>query len=280
MPSDETLSKDIIGKINVNKCITWKMNDENRCQLVDLQQKCIINLTINDNNNNLIVSTINNQLIIYDEYFNQIKLINRINNQIFYPFSVLVYNQNYYICDSRNNRVLMTDENFNLINEFGSKKRGSALNQLNNPYDICIYQKSLLVCDNMNFRIQRLSLEQLLYEKTYKIEDDDYPLEIKCYHNTLCVRKYSGSLSFFELMPSFQLKITFKSLALNTLCIYNSYFYAYSQSHEKLYCFEMNGILIKDDELKINCNNDSVNSMIIFNNKLIISINNKFLIIN
>ncbi len=66
-----------------------------------------------------------------------IKTVDRINGEKFQPATILANldEKQFYICDSLNYRILITDLDFNFIKSVGSK--GSEMHQFNCPHDIC-----------------------------------------------------------------------------------------------------------------------------------------------
>ena len=79
-----------------------------------------------------------------------IKRVDRINGEKFQPSTIMANldEKQFYICDLQNDRILITDLDFNFIKSVGSK--GSEMHQFKAPYDICFSASKFYVIMKTN----------------------------------------------------------------------------------------------------------------------------------
>jgi hypothetical protein len=118
----------------------------------------------------IIISHFDDKCIkIYDKDLNFIKTVDRINGEKFRPSTILANldEKQFYICDYLNDRILITDLDFNYIKSVGSK--GSEMHQFDGPYDICFTSSKFFICDYNNRRIQVYS-KDFDFVTSFKVE--------------------------------------------------------------------------------------------------------------
>jgi len=154
--SKEKFNEDFVGKIyldNKNKTIIVEdllKNGEKR--VYDLDSKPY---GICSKDDQIIISHWDDECLkIYDKDLNFITRVDRINWEKFQPLRILANfeKKQFYICDTLNDRILITDLDFNFIKTVGSK--GSQNCQFNYPIDICFSNSKFYICDYYNKRIQ------------------------------------------------------------------------------------------------------------------------------
>jgi sugar lactone lactonase YvrE len=177
-------------------------------------------------------------VLIYDQRFNVMKKINKINNMIICPASISFNKKNeLYISDYKENCIHKMDFNLNLIKSFGGTK-GKGNNQFYFPDGLSCKEDLLYVCDLRNERIQILSLD---FEYVDTIKLDYIPRSIKISDSTICIAGEDGALYFYNLKNK-ELKNKYKDVS-GRIHKVDSNFYV-SNDNGKIQCFDRDGILI------------------------------------
>ncbi len=180
---------------------------------------------------------------IYDQYFNLIKTVDKVNNKDIAPNGIAFNKRNeLYISDWENNLIYMMDFNLNLIKSFG--KKGAC--EFVEPAGLCCKDDYLYVCDHLNKRIQILSL------------DFEYIDTIKLYYRPCCIKILDstilisgrGEKCFYTLFYDLNTKEFKKRNYLSTRTrIYNtdSHFYIQDTFNlNKIWCYDKEGRLITE----------------------------------
>jgi hypothetical protein len=184
--SKEKYNEDFVGKIfldNKNNTIIVEdllKNGEKRVYDLDSMPYHIFS-----KDDQIIISRWDDKcLTIYDKDLNFIKRVDRINGEEFYLSAILANFdvKQFYICDNLNDRILITDLDFNFIKSVGSE--GSENCQFDDPCDICFSNSKFYICDNDNKRIQVYSKD---FDFVTSLKVEYYPWKIKSTNSTICV---------------------------------------------------------------------------------------------
>lgn len=157
--------------------------------------------------------------------------------------------------------IIMTDLELNYI---------KSLDINYNPYGICYSNEILCVADSNNRKIHKYT-SQLQYLETLQL--DFPPLFIKILDNTICVNCAFGSGLYFYNLETFQKKIKHHHGYCRQISL-GSLFYEFGMDSNKLYCYNNEGNLLRQYDLKLNadyfqCTIDGCT--IFYNNFFIIS---------
>ena len=142
-----------------------------------------------------------NKISLYSKDFEFIKSIDKIGNSCLNnPNGITSSNQNVYICDTGNNRILLCNLKLELLEEFG----GSVLADygLNRPTDVCFNNNFLYISDNLGSKIFKFTVD-LIFIESFDI--NKCPLHIKVLYGYFCVYDLeTHSSSFYDqtLYPS------------------------------------------------------------------------------
>jgi len=187
-----------------------------------------------------------NCIQIHDKDLNLIKKVDRINGEEFYPSAILVNldEKQFYICDSPNHRILITDLDYNFIKSVGSK--GSEMHQFNAPYDICFSGSKFYICDFDNKRIQVYSKD---FNFVTSFEVEYFPMKIKSTNSTICiVGFYPEGINFYN-SNDFHLIRNYNHY-LGRISQINSMFYEFNHKTQTVSCFDENANLKEQITLK------------------------------
>jgi hypothetical protein len=178
-------------------------------------------------------------LTIYDQNLNFIKQIDRINGEEFQPSSILAnFNEKqFYICDNLNDRILITDFEFNFNKSVGSK--GSESCQFNGPFDICFSSPKFYICDFHNKRIQVYSKD---FNFVTSFEVEYHPWKIKSTNSTICVEASDPDGIYFYNSNDFNLIRNYNHLE-GRISQINSMFYEFNHQTQTMSCYDENGNL-------------------------------------
>jgi hypothetical protein len=186
-------------------------------------------------------------LKIYDKDLNFIKRVDRINGEEFGPIGILANfeKKQFYICDYFNDRILITDLDFNFIKSVGSK--GSQNCQFNGPYDICFSSSKFFICDLNNKRVQVYS-KDFDFVTSFKVEYK--PWNIKSTNITICVEAYSPDGIYFYNSNDFHLIRNYNRY-VGRISRINSMFYEFNHETQTVSCYDENAnlkeqIILKD----------------------------------
>ena len=241
--SEETISNELFGSINYNFV---ELNDSSSEEIeINLEVEPLHCCSL-PNNNLLVSSDSSNCLKMLNSDLKTIKTINKINNESFTPRYITTDGLNKIYFTALKSRVIKTDLDIKFIKEFGSKGCGNE--NLDKPCGISYFEKFIYVCDYNNRRIQKLN-EDLVYKESYPLNFKPWEIEIK--NNVACVRSGAEtSLVFYNLNP-FYLKIKVSNVN-GCISSFNSWFYQYNQRKELFSCYNTNGELVNEKDLKAN----------------------------
>ncbi len=182
------------------------------------------------------------KMILYNKDFDTIKSIDKLNEKIFSPLSLASndYDERIYICDSFNQKILMTDLDFNVIGEYGSY--GNEEENVRYPNGIFCYKHHLYISDRGNNRIVKIT-NYLKHLQSFKV--DFQPSKIIISNDLACIKSVNtNSLYFYDLSypPYFNFKFQYEEHN-GTISIMNSKFYEFHSKKRKIHCFDINGVL-------------------------------------
>ena len=179
-------------------------------------------------------------LILYDQDIKQIRVISSINGKEFDPIKATCNfeEKKLYIVDFENDKVLMTDLEFNLIKSFGSS--GSEDNQIQAPFDLCLINNNLYLSDTGNKRIKIFSTDlELLNSLKVNFE----PLQIKGLNSIFAVQT-EPQIYFYKLSDlSFIRQYDNNFSVISSI---NSNIYGLNCTTKKLYCYDDKANLIEE----------------------------------
>jgi hypothetical protein len=246
--SKEKFNEDFVGKIyldNKNKTIIVEdllKNGEKRVYdlVSDLGDICI-------NNDQIIMSHLDGKCLkIYDEDLNFITRVDRINGEEFQSTKIFpnFEKKQFYICDYLNNRILMTDLDFNLIKSVGSTGSGNC--QFLGSIDICFSNSKFYICDYYNKRIQVYS-KDFDFVTSFKV--DYSPWKIKSTNSTICVEAESPDGIYFYNSNDFHLIRNYNRY-VGRISQINSIFYEFNYKTQTMSCYDENANLKEEITLK------------------------------
>ena len=205
------------------------------------------NILVNDlcmlpDNKILAASCNQHKMILYDKNFEIIKEIDKIDDKVFSPLSLATDNdEKIYICDSFNQKILMTDLHFNLIGQYGRYGKNEE-ESVRYPNGMCYYEHVLYISDRGNNRILKLT-NYLKHLKSFSI--DFQASTIRILNDLACIKSVDrNSLFFYDLsyLPYFNFKYEYEEHK-GTISIINSKFYEFNSKKRKIHCFDKNGTL-------------------------------------
>jgi hypothetical protein len=194
--------------------------------------------------NNRILSGGFTALTIYDENFNEIKRVDRINDKIIDCYGV-ASDQNSFIFASSvvNNCMHKLDMELNLIATFGVK--GTTNGCLWVPTGICYYNNHLYICDSNNKRIQIINIE-LEYVGTMQL---DYPPHtIRISSTTIAIYGYNKTVNFYDLTTK-TLKRQFVGILGRISEIHYNFYVTSWNPSMRIHCFNNEGENINEINL-------------------------------
>ena len=185
-------------------------------------------------------------LSLYDKNFELIRVLDAIDNLSFKSLSIATNDQinRLYISDFFNNRVIMTNYEFQLVSVFG--EYGKNFRQFNGPSGICCYEESVFICDYYNERVQQLT-STLKYENTFILYLT--PFYIKISDSIAAIKSDDEDLLFFYQLPHFSLRSKYEQSA-GAIFLFDQKFYQFDYLSLKIVCYDENGDL--NEEFKIN----------------------------
>jgi hypothetical protein len=120
---------------------------------------------------------------MYSKDFEFIKAIDRIGNSpLNNPNGIASDSQKIYVCDTGNNRILLCNQKFELIDTFGPSVLSNF--DLNRPTDIRLNNKFVYVSDNLGSKIYKFTPDMIFIES---FDVNKCPLHFSVMHNFLCV---------------------------------------------------------------------------------------------
>jgi hypothetical protein len=197
------------------------------------------NLCILPNQQILVSDHIKNQLILYDENFNVIKIVSSFDNLLFLPLGLTTNEiDKIYICDYKFHRILCVDFQFRLIKRFGMKGNGNQ--NLLHPYDVFYFKDIVYVCDHGNKRITQLTPDlefivsnNLMYE----------PWQIRVLNKKAFIRSFDEKSIYIHDLTTFDIikRIDGQN---GIICQFDSHVYELDTKNSKINCYASNGVLI------------------------------------
>ena len=199
-------------------------------------------------------------MILYNKKFEIIKIIDKIDDKRFSPLSLTTDNDRIFICDSFNQKILMTDLDLNLIRQYG--EYGNEEDKVKYPNGLCYYKHALYISDRANSRIVKLT-NYLKYLTSFSV--DFQPSVIKIVNDIACIKSANtNSIHFYDLLypPYFNFKCQYDE-HYGTISILNSKFYEFNNKNGKLYCFNKNGeleesLILKTYKYELRPDNEAV----------------------
>ena len=202
-------------------------------------------------NDQIVCASYNDKCVeLFDHNLNLLKKISRINGDTFAPIGLTSSSEEkkIFISDNLNDKIIMTDYEFNKIKAVGSIK-GSDKDQFNSPSDLCFINNCLYVCDYNNKRIQIYS-KDLEFIKSFKTSYK--PWKSKASMEVLCVES-SGRESDVAGIYFYNLEdLTFRQSYNKGICRIselNGCFYEFNHKNKMLFFYNENGKLIENATL-------------------------------
>ncbi len=178
------------------------------------------------------------QLSLYDDMFNFIRNISKINDQEINPFSVETNNKDRIYINNWTS-IYMTDLNFNYLGEYGASK-----SELNGPCFMLFYNDVLYVCDMDNKSILKLNSE---LKPIARIFLSIKPIQIQILFSLACiVPENKDEFFYFYDLNSFHLKYKYNR-CVNTIVCENKFFCVNGGNID---CYDRDGIF--SDSIKFN----------------------------
>ena len=185
-------------------------------------------------------------LSFYDQNFNLLRNVERINGESFTPYGLACNNNHLYIADQQNDKILMTDFEFNKIKSVGSY--GNENDQFNRPYGICLKNEIIYICDESDKKIQVYSKD---LEFISSVSLDYYPWVIKASDSLVFVQAGNTTSLFIYELNNFKLKQKIDNPAVHCrLSVFNSNVYRYNSESKSVLINDENGNL--KEEIVIN----------------------------
>jgi hypothetical protein len=246
--SKKSITEDILGTINRNKTnidVDFLLKNEKH-EVIELNYQPFDILVLNDTQ---ILIYGSSELRLYDQNMNLIKEIKNINGKHMSYKSRIAFNsdeERFYILDSDRNKVLITDLEFNLIKTVGSYGNGN--DEFNLPYDFSFKNGFIYVADNQNKRVQMFNSD-LVFVNSLTLEYR--PMFIKCSNTMACITTETTSYRgvYFYNLENLSLCKKFDHDA-GRISEINSRFYEFNFQYNKFYCFDENGDLKEEINLK------------------------------
>jgi hypothetical protein len=190
--------------------------------------------------NGLLLTSNYRTLTLFNDKFEQIKMLNSIDNKAFRASGITCDNKNnrIYISDQLTDQIIMTDLDFNKIKSISSNI-DCEKNQVNSIESPCFYNNQLYVPYRLNKQIKRFS-KDLVFQKTFPL--DYQPAQIKISNNFACVKPDEKMVLYFYDLDSFESKRVFNN-GLSRISEINSNFFEYCFDAKKLFCYNQDGEL-------------------------------------
>ena len=238
--SMETVNEKIIGEIlyqNESDVDVKELLINGKTEMIKLNQD-VWDILALDKNRFVCSNYSSNCLTLYDQNLNLIRKVDLINGESFTPLGLACSDIHLYIADAKNNRILMTDFEYNKIKSVGS--HGNFHNQFYSPCGICLKNEILYICDYFNERIQ-------VYNRDLKIISsvslDYYPWVIKA-SNSLLFIQAGNTTTFLFIYELKSLKLKQKIDNPDVLCrlsVINSNIYRYNSKSKSVLVYDGNG---------------------------------------
>ena len=234
-----TIAKEMIGDLllDFDDCIIMKKLSEAKYETLNIANGSQFDLCLLPNENILICA--NSGLLLYNDKQELIKKISEIDHQEINPVSATTNGSDeLYLVNYRNDSVIKTDLDFNLLARFGSE--GTGIHNLIHPRGICYNDNYVYICDSDNKRIQKLDTN-LMHQQHYDL--GFCPERIKVLNNILFISTLSGVTYFYDTQ---KLTILSKTNSCSRIIgTSHSYFYQYDVSERVAYCYDRNANLCR-----------------------------------
>ena len=188
-------------------------------------------------NNQLVASTNNNSISIFNKNFDLIRRIERIDEKPIYSFGVVFNEKNnrIYASNWSNDCVYMFDLELNKLKSFGT--RGMANSNLYRPFGICMKNEKLYVCDASNQRIQILNSDLTYIDS---IHLNYVPNTIKILDTTIGVCGSNCTLNFYDLETK-SLKKQYSNVSGRINEIDSTFYFVTFSPNKVIYCYDSDG---------------------------------------
>jgi hypothetical protein len=197
--SSEKIDASVIGKLYLDKKVkeidVFDLMKNGNKQIFDLNFHPIDIVGLPDNQI-VCVSNEDPCIVVYDQNFNLLKNVKSLNDQHLDPIGIALNKEDeqLYIVENANNRIILTDLDFNFIKYFGSQGKGN--HEFDNPSDICFKNHSIYVCDNHNNRVQIFNKD---FEFISTLKTNYGPWKIKVSNLLICVQCFMDEIHFYNL---------------------------------------------------------------------------------
>ena len=205
-------------------------------------------------------------LATFDQDFNLIEKIDKINNQTFEPFAISISkSDNFYVLDWERHCLIMTDLNFKFIKSVGSK--GSSMDRFCYPFSVVCKDNNLFISDSDNKRVKLYTQDLELV----KIYDLDYmPYSMKISDQRMCIIS-TKEIFLYDLDEFVIIKRT--KTEIYRISDINSLIYGFELMKKRLIIYDFQGSLL--EEIKIDHFKELITSskdfaLLYFNGKLLI----------
>ena len=193
--NDKALSKNIIGKISCNFSNLKDKIKIGAFKSVSLNVKPFEICTL-PNGHLISVNSEPKCITVYDmkKDFELVKRFDKIGALEIGDFHVTTNNlDKIYFSDSKKHRIFLTNFNFNILKEFGSK--GINADEFDTPQGLCFYNNFVYLCDSKNKRI--VMLDENLSTSRVFCKLDFIPWQIKISFFSACIKEMDTDRVFF-----------------------------------------------------------------------------------
>ena len=188
-------------------------------------------------NNLLLAYPVQRFLSLHNPHLSFIRQIDLIDYHLIQPRYLTTNDKTrIYIAQSDHHKITVTDLDFRLIREIGSK--GDGVNQFNYPLGIFWYQGSVFVCDCENKRIQKFT-ENLVYQESYSF--DFKPLSLRVINNFACIRSNSEDFVYFYSLNPLRLINKLNIFGHSAIFSTNFWFYVFDSVPKELNSYDVMG---------------------------------------
>lgn len=209
-----------------------------------IESKCFKEIKIDDvygtdvcvlPNDSIMITCYDNGVInVYDKNFKLLKKVNTVNHQYIKALSSTTNNvDKIFIADTHNNRIIMTDLDFNYINGL----------HVEQPYGIC-FKQYIYACSYSEAKVCKLD-ERLRLISSYTVQNG--PWQIKISDDKAIV----GSRNCIRIYDNENFTTLFADLDISgDICLFNEYFLV--NKADGLAVYNMDGNLEKQLEKVLN----------------------------
>ena len=178
-------------------------------------------------------------LATFDQDFNLIHKIDKINNQTFKPYAISISkSDNCYVLDWERHCIIMTDLNFKFIKTVGSE--GSSIDRFWYPYSVVFKEKNLYISDSDNNRV-KLYTQDLELVKIYDLDYMPYSMKISDQRVCIISEKeiFLYNLDEFILINRLETKI-------HRISEINLLIYGFDLMKKRLIIYDFQGSLLEE----------------------------------